>query len=95
MAKKAKKRLKIDTKNLREELLTDLKRMFELAKQAATKEGISEKQAQHWIRIMGYIGQVMNSLAKNFDETKALEQLEKLERMIRGTEENPERSQTT
>jgi hypothetical protein len=94
MTKKAKKRLKIDTKNLREELLTDLKQMFQLAKQATEKEGISEKQAQHWIRIMGYIGQVMNSLAKSFDETKALEQLEKLERMIRGTEGNSEKIQT-
>jgi hypothetical protein len=32
----------------------------------------------------------MNSLAKSFDESKALEQLEKLEKMIR--EGNPEKS---
>jgi len=30
----------------------------------ATAEGVKEKAAQHWIRIMGYIGQVINSLAK-------------------------------
>ncbi|MEM3698030.1 MAG: hypothetical protein QXQ94_11150 [Candidatus Bathyarchaeia archaeon] len=94
IAKTAKKRVEVDTQKLREELLQDLKRMFELAKQMTTTEGIQAKQAQHWIRIMGYIGQVMNSLAKSFDEAKALSYLEKLERMVRVSEENLEGSQT-
>mgnify|MGYP001084237908 CR=1 FL=1 len=84
IAKRAKDRVKIDTQKIREQLIQDLKEMFELAKAAVTAEGIKEKQAQHWIRVMGYIGQVTNSLTKTFDEAKALEYLNGLERMIRG-----------
>lgn len=94
IAKRARKRVEVDTQKMRTELLEDLKRMFELAKQMACAEGVKEKQAQHWIRIMGYIGQVINSLAKSFDEAKALDYLEKLEKMVRETEGNPEKSGT-
>ena len=69
--------------------------MFELAKQMAVAEDVNERQAQHWIRIMGYIGQVINSLAKSFDEAKALDYLEKLEKMVREAERNPKQSETT
>jgi hypothetical protein len=41
------------------------------------------------------IGAAAAMAIKCFDETKALEQLEKLEKIIRGSEENPKRSQTT
>lgn len=92
--RRAKERVKIDTQRLRNGLLKDLKRMFDLAKQMATAEGVTAKQAQHWIRIMGYIGQVMNSLAKSFDEAKALRYLQNLERMIRESKEVFERSET-
>lgn len=92
IARRARKRVEIDTQKLRTELLEDLKNMFKIAKETATAEGVEEKQAQHWIRIMGYIGQVINSLAKSFDEAKALQSLENLERMIRESEKDSERS---
>lgn len=79
---KTKKRIETDTQKLRKDVLEDLKQMFVIAKEKATAEPAEPNQTQHWIRIMGYIGQVINSLAKSFDETKALEQIERLEKMI-------------
>lgn len=54
ITRRAKERVKVDTQRLRTGLLEDLKRMFDLAKQMATVEGVTAKQAQRWIRIMGY-----------------------------------------
>lgn len=39
-------------------------RMFDMAKAYATNENTKDKQRQVWVRIMAYIGQVMNSLSK-------------------------------
>jgi hypothetical protein len=82
LTEKTKKRIENDTQKLRRDIMEDLKQMFTIAKQTATAETDDPKQTQHWIRVMGYIGQVINSLAKSFDETKALEQIERLEKMI-------------
>ncbi len=83
---KTKKRIENDTQALRKEILQDLKQMFEIAKQMATTKAEDPKETQHWIRVMGYIGQVVNSLAKSFDETKALKQIERIETMINEAE---------
>lgn len=92
LATKSKKRIKNDTQQLRENLLEDLKQIFALAKKMANDKDTKAKQIQQWIRIMGYIGQVINSLSKSFEEAKALEQLERLEKMINeagDTQQNP------
>ena len=68
---------------LRQKLLNELEAMFDLARKAASDPQTKPKQAQIWVRIMGYLGQVMNSISESFDEAKALEYFENLERMIR------------
>jgi ArsR family metal-binding transcriptional regulator len=78
---------------MRGELIQALKNMFEMAEKLAKTEGASPKEIQHWIRVSGYIGQVINSLTKSFDEAKALESLENLERMIREAKGDSEKSQ--
>ena len=85
LSTKSKRRIRNDTQQLRENLLEDLKQMFTLAKKMANDKDTKAKQIQQWIRIMGYIGQVINSLSKSFEEAKALEQLERLEKMINET----------
>jgi len=95
ITRQAKEWAKVDTQRLRTGLLADLKRMFDLAKQMATVEGVTAKQAQHCIRIMGYIGQIMNSLAKGFYEAKALRYFQNLEHMIRESKKDSERSAKT
>jgi hypothetical protein len=83
---KSKRRIENDTQELRKEILKDLEEMFVIAKKMATKQTDDAKETQHWIRVMGYIGQVVNSLAKSFDETKALSQIERIEKMINEAE---------
>jgi len=62
--------------------MNELESMFDLAKEAVKADGLTPKQVQAWMRVLGYLGQVMNSLTKSFDEAKALIYLEKLERMV-------------
>lgn len=73
----------VDTQKIRSKLLRSLESQFEIADGFAKDETLKAKQRQFWMRIAAYIGQVMNSIAKGFDESKILKQLEKLERMIR------------
>ena len=85
-ARRLKKNLQKDTQQLRQKLLADLEAMFDIAKKAATDPQTKPKQTQIWVRIMGYLGQVMNSISESFDEAKALEYFENLERMVREAE---------
>lgn len=93
-ARRVKKQMQRDTQQLRQKLMNELERMFDIAKsavEAAKRDKTKAKQVQIWIRVMGYLGQVMNSLADSFDEAKALEYFENLERMIREAEESAEK----
>jgi len=87
--------VKKGTQELRQKLLTELEAMFDIAKKAASDPQTKPKQAQIWVRIMGYLGQVMNSISESFDEAKALEYFENLEHMIREAKGDSEQSQTT
>lgn len=78
-----KETLQVDTQLIRSKLLESLESQFEIADNFAKDETLKPKQRQFWMRISAYIGQVMNSLAKGFDEAKISEQLDELERMIR------------
>jgi len=75
--------LKVDTQLIRSKLLESLERQFEIADGFAKDESLKPKQRQFWMRISAYVGQVMNSVAKGFDEFKISRQLDELERMIR------------
>jgi len=67
--------------------------MFDIAKNAATNPETKPKQAQIWVRIMAYLSQVINSIAESYDEAKALEYFENLERMIHEAKGDSEESQ--
>jgi hypothetical protein len=80
-----------DTQSLRTRLMDELEAMFKIAEQAAEAaraEGSKPKEVQNWMRIMGYLSQVMNSLSKSFDEAKALEHLKNMERMMHESKGN-------
>ena len=99
LSARCRRRFKNDTQELRENLLEDLKEMFKLAKEMVNNEkskgeNAKPKQIQQWVRIMGYIGQVINSLSKSFEEAKALEQIERLEKMIDEAGNTKESQQT-
>lgn len=65
-------------------LLNDLQDMFNMAKGYAQSKdpSVTPKQRQIWMRIMAYIGQVMNSISKSFDEAQISKDLEHLEKLI-------------
>jgi len=63
-------------------LLSDLQAMFDMAKAYAINKETKGKQRQIWMRIMAYIGQVMNSISKSFDEAQVTKDLERLEKLI-------------
>ena len=81
--RRARENLATDMQRTRLKLLNDLDNMFDMAKRYATSQDTKDKQRQIWIRVMAYIGQVMNSISKSFDEAAVTKDLEKLERMIR------------
>ena len=83
VTRRARKNIEVNMQKTRLKLLTDLEAMFDMAKTYATHENTKDKQRQIWIRIMAYIGQVINSLSKSFDEAAVTKDLEKLESMIR------------
>lgn len=83
LARRARKNVVTNMQRVRLKLLADLETMFDMAKTYATDEGATPKQRQIWVRIMGYIGQVMNSLSKSFDEATITKDLKELERMVR------------
>jgi len=80
-------RIEKDTQKLRKWLIGELEEMMIAAKRALNQPGITSEEAQSWMRIIGYLGQVLNSVSKSFDEARALEYLENLERMISGESE--------
>ena len=90
--KVASRLVKKDTQSLRVRLMDELEAMFHIAKEAAKAQSITVEEAQNWMRIMAYLSQVMNSLSKSFDEAKAMEYLENLERMMRESKEHNETS---
>ena len=76
-------------------LLAEGFRFLYFDKETIEPVGVTAKEAQHSIRIMGYIGQIMNSLAKGFYEAKALRYFQNLEHMIRECKKDSERSAKT
>jgi len=88
-----KETLQVNTQRIRGKLLESLERQFEIADGFAKDESLKPRQRQFWMRISAYIGQVMNSVAKGFDESKISKQLDELERMIR--EGSGKETQTT
>lgn len=82
LSRRARKNLDVGTQSLRSKLLLDLEKMFDMAKNFAANDKLTPRQRQIWTRIAAYIGQVMNSLSKTFDEAAVTKDLEQLEKMI-------------
>jgi translation elongation factor P/translation initiation factor 5A len=79
--RRARKSVESDTQRLRAKLLKKLEAIFNLAEDSV-KTAATPRQKQAYMRIMGYIAQVMNSLSKTFDEAMVTKDLEALEKMI-------------
>lgn len=68
----------IQTQEIRIKLIGDLEKLFTLSKEMAQ----SAENKEDWIRICGYIAQVINSLVNSYDEVRFNEQMKELEQLI-------------
>lgn len=89
-------KLKLDTQKIRFELILELKALAEMAQQKAIDTHPASVEAkQNWARIAAYISQVINSISKTYDEATAMEELERLEKMIEEATRGDEKAPTT
>jgi hypothetical protein len=89
-------KVKLDTQRIRFELILELKALAEMAQQKAIDTHPASVEAkQNWARIAAYISQVINSISKTYDETTAMEELEKLEKMIEEATKEDEKAPPT
>lgn len=86
---KAEETLHVDTQKLRRKLMDWLEEIFDLACRIAkgeiqTLEGkpLTLKARKDWARIAGFTAQVIQSIAKGFDEKEIDDQLKELRRLI-------------
>ncbi|RLC80967.1 MAG: hypothetical protein DRI61_04620 [Chloroflexi bacterium] len=85
---KIQKRVKVDTQKLRRKLLRELEQIFneavKMARGEVTVQGreLTVKQRQLWARVAAYTAQVMQSIAKGFDEREIDVQLRELRRLV-------------
>ncbi|MBC7129908.1 hypothetical protein H5T51_01640 [Candidatus Bathyarchaeota archaeon] len=78
-----------DTQRLRGKLMQELENIFDEACRIAKGEvkiiderEVTMKQRQMWARIAAYTAQVMQGIAKGFDEREIDEQLKELRRLV-------------
>ncbi|MEM3464565.1 MAG: hypothetical protein QXL91_06840 [Candidatus Bathyarchaeia archaeon] len=86
---KAEETLHIDTQKLRQKLIEWLEEIFNLAckiakgeVQALEGKPVTLKMRRDWARVAGYTAQVIQSIAKGFDEKEIDDQLKELRRLI-------------
>ena len=102
---KLKRRVKVDTQQMRGNALKNLEELFGLAVSLArgevktqTENGekltVTIKQRQMWARVAAYIAQIMNSLAKGFDEREIDVQMDELERLVNEAKAKAEAKKT-
>jgi Icc-related predicted phosphoesterase len=68
----------LKTQDLRVQLIADLQQLFNLSKQMAK----TAENPEDWVKICGYIAQVINSLSNAYDEVRFNEQMRELENLI-------------
>jgi len=89
-------KVKLNTQRIRFELIFELKALAEMAQQKAIDTHPASVEAkQNWARIAAYISQVINSISKTYDEATALEELERLEKMIEQATKEDEKAPKT
>jgi len=68
----------LKTQDLRVKLITELERLFTLARSMAE----TAENREEWAKICAYIAQTIKSLADSYDEVRFNEQMKELEQLI-------------
>jgi hypothetical protein len=78
----------LDMQNVRFHLILELRALAETAQQKAIDTHPAKDDVkQNWIRLTAYIGQVINTIGKTYEEIKTDEDLKTLENMIKELKE--------
>jgi len=80
--RKLRARVKLDTQQLRYNVINKLTDLFNAASGMAKSRGLDLKDRQEWTRIAGYIAQTIESISKGYDEKQIDHDLASLEKMI-------------
>ena len=80
--RKLRARVKLDTQQLRYNVINKLTDLFNAASGMAKSRGLDLKDRQEWTRIAGYIAQTIESISKGYDEKQIDQDLASLEKMI-------------
>jgi hypothetical protein len=72
----------VDTQKLREKVLWQLRELFDMACGQAKNKNLDIMRREKYARVAAYTAQVMEGVAKGFDECKFNENLAKLEQLI-------------
>ncbi|MEM3788296.1 MAG: hypothetical protein QXN95_00305 [Candidatus Bathyarchaeia archaeon] len=76
----AQKICELKTQDLRVKLIAQLERMFDRVSRISESE--HTVNSEDWVKVAGYIAQVINSLASSYDEVRLNEQLRRLRELI-------------
>jgi hypothetical protein len=72
--------LRVDTQKLRSKLINTLTALFNYStKQAKASRG---EESAAWARLAAYVAQVLDSIAKNYDENEVDQQLKELQELF-------------
>jgi len=74
--------VKLDTQQLRYNVINKLTDLFNAASGMAKSRGLDVKDRQEWTRIAGYIAQMIESISKGYDEKQIDSDLASLKKMI-------------
>ena len=62
--------------------MKNLKDLFDFSSKQARNADLDLEQRQFWVRVAGYIAQVINSVSKSFDEAFVTLELRRLEKIV-------------
>jgi len=78
----ARRIFKVDTQRLREKLLSQLQELFDMACGQAKNKNLDLMQREKYARVAAYTAQVIEGVAKGFDERQINKQLDELEELV-------------
>lgn len=75
--------IEVETQRLRASLIMELEQLF----RSAARMAKSSENREEWMRIAGYIAQIISGLARSFDEIRLNEDIQRLREMIERAKE--------
>ena len=88
----ARRIFKVETQRLREKLLSKLQELFDMACEQAKNKNLDLMEREKYARVAAYAAQVIEGVAKGFDEYKFNADLAKLEKLINEAQTARERA---